>query len=237
MGSCNKDKMSEIEHQLSDSEDSSDIGSGTASSDSSSGSESESSSEGENVPMTRMNSRKIKLRKEIADSKASEVFTKMLEKNNINNTNKQTLGSALGSSTAGNLPFSTKNILIRSAKTDMENLQLVFKKSSSELGSRIKTIPDVSGRFVQKIEFGGLFALLLRILLIPCIFGSIFVSAYLISDKIENYMTPESDIQELHFFLTSRQEDVRYPRRPEMIASVTSIITTPLLTQFLNRFL
>ena len=60
---------------------------------------------------------------------------------------------------------STKNILIRSAKTGMENLQLVFKKSSSELGSRIKTIPDVSGRFVQKIEFGGLFALLLRILL------------------------------------------------------------------------
>ena len=56
--------FSEIEHQLSDSEDSSDIGSGTDSSDSSSGSESESSSEGENVPMTRMNSRKIKLRKE-----------------------------------------------------------------------------------------------------------------------------------------------------------------------------
>merc|ERR1712235_183654 len=80
MGSCNKNKMSEIEHQLSDSEDSSDIGSGTDSSDSSSGSESESSSEGENVPMTRMNSRKIKLRKEMADSKASEVFTKMLEK-------------------------------------------------------------------------------------------------------------------------------------------------------------
>lgn len=99
--------FSEIEHQLSDSEDSSDIGSGTDSSDSSSGSESESSSEGENVPMTRMNSRKIKLRKEMADSKASEVFTKMLEKNNknINNTNKQTLGSTLGSSTAGNLPF------------------------------------------------------------------------------------------------------------------------------------
>merc|ERR1719248_565352 len=99
--------MSEIEHQLSDSEDSSDIGSGTDSSDSSSGSE-------------------------------SEVFTKMLEKNNknINNTNKQTLGSTLGSSTAGNLPFSTKNILIRSAKTGMENLQLVFKKSSTELGSR-----------------------------------------------------------------------------------------------------
>merc|ERR1712235_27487 len=232
-------KMSEIEHQLSDSEDSSDIGSGTGSSDSSSGSESESSSEGENVPMTRMNSRKIKLRKEIADSKASEVFTKMLEKNNknINNTNKQTLGSTLGSSTAGNLPFSTKNILIRSAKTGMENLQLVFKKSSTELGSRIKTIPDVSGRLVQKIEFGGFFALLLRILLIPCIFGSIFVSAYLVSDKIENYLNPESDIQELHFFLTSRQEDVRYPRRPEMIASVTSIITTPLLTQFLNKFL
>merc|ERR1712126_613757 len=129
MGSCNKNKMSEIEHQLSDSEDSSDIGSGTDSSDSSSGSESESSSEGENVPMTRMNSRKIKLRKEMADSKASEVFTKMLEKNNknINNTNKQTLGSTLGSSAAGNLPFSTKNILIRSAKTGMENLQLVFK--------------------------------------------------------------------------------------------------------------
>merc|ERR1712168_1510779 len=104
MGSCNKDKMSEIEHQLSDSEDSSDIGSGTDSSDSSSGSESESSSEGENVPMTRMNSRKIKLRKEMADSKASEVFTKMLEKNK-KNTNKQTLGSTLGSSTAGNLPF------------------------------------------------------------------------------------------------------------------------------------
>ena len=99
--------FSEIDHQLSDSEDSSDIGSGTDSSDSSSGSESESSSEGENVPMTRMNSRKIKLRKEMADSKASEVFTKMLEKNNknINNTNKQTLGSTLGSSTAGNLPF------------------------------------------------------------------------------------------------------------------------------------
>ena len=56
-----------------------DIGSGTDSSDSSSGSESESSSEGENVPMTRMNSRKIKLRKEMADSKASEVFTKMLD--------------------------------------------------------------------------------------------------------------------------------------------------------------
>ena len=55
-------------NQLSDSEDSSDIGSGTDSSDSSSGSESESSSEGENVPMTRMNSRKIKLRKEMADS-------------------------------------------------------------------------------------------------------------------------------------------------------------------------
>ena len=69
--------------QLSDSEDSSDIGSGTDSSDSSSGSESESSSEGENVPMTRMNSRKIKLRKEMADSKASEVFTKMLEKNDL----------------------------------------------------------------------------------------------------------------------------------------------------------
>ena len=47
----------------------------------------------------------------------------------------------------------------------MENLQLAFKKSSSELGSRIKTIPDVSGRFVQKIEFGGFFALLLRVLL------------------------------------------------------------------------
>merc|ERR1712126_42857 len=154
MGSCNKNKMSEIEHQLSDSEDSSDIGSGTDSSDSSSGSESESSSEGENVPMTRMNSRKIKLRKEMADSKASEVFTKMLEKNNknINNTNKQTLGSTLGSSTAGNLPFSTKNILIRSAKTGMENLQLVFKKSSTELGSRIKTIPDVSGRLVKKLN-------------------------------------------------------------------------------------
>ena len=43
----------------------------------------------------------------MADSKASEVFTKMLEKNNknINNTNKQTLGSALGSSTARTLPF------------------------------------------------------------------------------------------------------------------------------------
>ena len=40
--------------------------------------------------MTRMNSRKIKLRKGMTDSKASEVFTKMLEKNNknINNTNK-----------------------------------------------------------------------------------------------------------------------------------------------------
>ena len=57
--------------------------------------------------MTRMNSRKIKLRKEMTDSKASEVFTKMLEKNNknINNTNKQTLGSALGGYTAGNQPF------------------------------------------------------------------------------------------------------------------------------------
>merc|ERR1711917_203343 len=82
MGSCKKNKMSEIEHQLRDSEESSDIGSGTDSSDSSSGSESESSSEGENVPMTRMNSRKIKLRKGMTDSKASEVFTKMLEKNN-----------------------------------------------------------------------------------------------------------------------------------------------------------
>ena len=57
--------------------------------------------------MTRMNSRKIKLRKEMTDSKASEVFTKMLEKNNknINNTNKQTLGSTLGGNTAGNQPF------------------------------------------------------------------------------------------------------------------------------------
>merc|ERR1712137_923205 len=107
MGSCKKNKKSEIEHQLSDSEDSSDIGSGTDSSDSSSGSESESSSEGENVPMTRMNSRKIKPRKGMTDSKASEVFTKMLEKNNknINNTNKQTLGSTLGGNTAGNQPF------------------------------------------------------------------------------------------------------------------------------------
>ena len=95
-----------IEHQLSDSEDSSDIESGTDSSDSSSGSESESSSEGENVPMTRMNSKKMKIRKEVTDSKASEIFAKMLEKNNknINNTNKQTLGNALGANTAGNLP-------------------------------------------------------------------------------------------------------------------------------------
>ena len=151
-----------------------------------------------------MNSKKMKIRKEVTDSKASEIFAKMLEKNNknINNTNKQTLGNALGGNTAGNLPtrelvlniimlqlrpqqeilskeysyalssnhrlktnISTKNILIRSAKTGMENLQLVFKKSSTEIGSRIKTIPDVSGRFVQKIEFGSLFALLLRILL------------------------------------------------------------------------
>merc|ERR1719309_437828 len=228
--------MSEIEH-LSGSEDSSDIGSGSSGSDSSSGSESESSSDGENVPMTR-SSKRTKLKKELTDNtKASEMFTKMLEKNNknINNTNKQTLGSTPG--LGGNLPISTKNILIRSAKTGLENLQLVFKKSKTEIGNRIKTIPDVSGRFVQKIELGNIFALLLRILLIPMIFGSIFVSAYVVSDKIENYLNPDSDIQELHFFLTSSKEDVRYPKRPEMIASVSSIIITPLLTQFINKFI
>merc|ERR1712212_758301 len=235
MGVVTDIEMSDIEHQLSGSDDdSSDIGSG--SSDSSSGSESGSSSEGENVPMTRMNSKKLKTRKEINESKASEMFTKMLEKNNknINNTNKQqTLGSSLGN----NSPISTKNVLIQSAKRGMENLQLAFKRSESEIRNRIKTIPDVSGRFVEKIQFGPIFALLLRLLLIPVIFGSIFVSSYLVSDKIENYLNPESDIQELHFFLTSSQEDVRYPRRPEMIASVSSIIITPILTQFVNKFI
>ena len=105
--------FSEIEHQLSDSEDSSDIGSATDSSDSSSGSESESSSEGENVPMTRMNSKKMKIRKEITDSKASEIFAKMLEKNNknINNTNKQTLGSTLGGNTAQPIRKMGRNLI------------------------------------------------------------------------------------------------------------------------------
>merc|ERR1711970_1382007 len=237
MGSCIHSKMSEIEHQISGSDDSSDdIGSGSGSSDSSSGSESESMSEGENVPMTRINSKKLKTKKGLIDqSKASEMFTKMLEKNNknINNTNKQTLGSSLGN----NSPISTKNVLIQSAKRGMENLQLAFKRSESEIRNRIKTIPDVSGRFVEKIQFGSIFALLLRLLLIPVIFGSIFVSSYLVSDKIENYLNPESDIQELHFFLTSKQEDVRYPRRPEMIASVSSIILTPIVAQFINKFI
>merc|ERR1712190_462636 len=169
MGVATEIIMSEIEH-LSGSEDSSDIGSGSSGSDSSSGSESESSSDGENVPMTR-SSKRTKLKKELTDNtKASEMFTKMLEKNNknINNTNKQTLGS-ITPGLGGNLPISTKNILIRSAKTGLENLQLVFKKSKTEIGNRIKNIPDVSGRFVQKIELGNIFALLLRILLIPMI--------------------------------------------------------------------
>merc|ERR1712190_483724 len=112
MGVATEIIMSEIEH-LSGSEDSSDIGSGSSGSDSSSGSESESSSDGENVPMTR-SSKRTKLKKELTDNtKASEMFTKMLEKNNknINNTNKQTLGNTPG--LGGNLPISTKNILIR----------------------------------------------------------------------------------------------------------------------------
>merc|ERR1711970_19845 len=235
MGSCIHSKMSEIEHQISGSDDSSDdIGSGSGSSDSSSGSESESMSEGENVPMTRINSKKLKTKKGLIDqSKASEMFTKMLEKNNknINNTNKQTLGSKLGDT----LPISTKNILIRSAKKGMDNLQLVFNKA--EIRNRIKIIPDVSGRFAQQIQLGSLFAFLLKLLLLPMTFGSIFVSSYVISDRVENYLNPESDIQELHFFLTSTQEDVRYPRRPEMISSVSSIILTPIVAQFINKFI
>merc|ERR1711990_650377 len=119
------------------------------------------------------------------------------------------------------------NIEENRRKRQMSNLEIfeVFKQNSlSEINDRIKIIPEVSGQLAQTFYLDKIFALLLPVIFIPILFGSIFVLTYQISDFFDEYFHPDTEIDELHFYLTSTREDVRYPRRPEVIASLCSII-------------
>merc|ERR1711990_1080508 len=132
------------------------------------------------------------------------------------------------------------NIEENRRKRQMSNLEIfeVFKQNSlSEINDRIKIIPEVSGQLAQTFYLDKIFALLLPVIFIPILFGSIFVLTYQISDFFDEYFHPDTEIDELHFYLTSTREDVRYPRRPEVIASLCSIILTPILCQYINKLL
>merc|ERR1711990_1132431 len=112
------------------------------------------------------------------------------------------------------------NIEENRRKRQMSNLEIfeVFKQNSlSEINDRIKIIPEVSGQLAQTFYLDKIFALLLPVIFIPILFGSIFVLTYQISDFFDEYFHPDTEIDELHFYLTSTREDVRYPRRPEVI--------------------
>merc|ERR1711990_331305 len=132
------------------------------------------------------------------------------------------------------------NIEENRRKRQMSNLEIfeVFKQNSlSEINDRIKIIPEVSGQLAQTFYLDKIFALLLPVIFIPILFGSIFVLTYQISDFFDEYFHPDTEIDELHFYLTSTREDVRYPRRPEVIASLCSIILTPIFCQYINKLL
>ena len=57
----------------------------------------------------------------------------------------------------------------------------------------------------------------------------VFLGTYYTADAVQYYMNPDLELEELHYYLTSTNNDIRYPKIPEIAASIVSVLLTPIL--------